>query len=305
MSTDLVPAANMAALDALDPETRELAITSALEQANSWLAHVDRATEPVENIANFRAYVITVAEASRRLKVSKECQVRAGAVVRHSERTLGLSIREGQERGEIARTGQQGGRAVLPPHAHQPRSDSTLLLPSDLVGKSELSGNDAGIYHLTDGVTDEQFEVAVEVAQEEGNISRANVVRKIREIAEPSTYREQQDAKWARVVDMAERGYTSPQIAREVDMSYEGLRLGAKKRGIDIRADRVVGKVRRLDTNRIIRQSVIDLEGIAAGLALINPDDIDQDEAQTWVDSLNQSIKAIAKARTVIKESLQ
>ena len=40
-------------------------------------------------------------------------------------------------------------------------------------------GNQAGIYDMTDGVPDEKFEAAITEAKTEGNLSRANVVRKV------------------------------------------------------------------------------------------------------------------------------
>lgn len=300
-ATDLVPMANAAALDSLDPHAREVAITSMLDQARTWLAHAVEFTAPAQDIAEFRAFIATAAETARRLKVSKEIQLDAEVMVRRTERALGQAIRDGQERGEIRGRGQG---AATPPGARN-RSDQHLASPRDFASMDELIGNGAGIYDLADGVSDEQFEVALEVAREEGNPSRANVVRKVREVTdEPGTYAERQEAKWARIAEMAASGHTRDQIAREVGMTTEGIRNGAQQRGIDIRADRVVGRTRRLDTNRIIRQSVLDLEGIVASLALINRDDIDPEEAQTWVDSLNQSIKALSKARTAIKESI-
>lgn len=300
MSTDLVPAANMAALDTLDPETRELMITSALEQANSWLAHVDLATEPVENIANFRAYVATVAEASRRLKVSKECQMHAEVVVRRSERTLGLSIREGQSRGDIRRHGEGSHESQLP-------VDSRKLSPSEFAKESELMGNGAGIYQLADDVTDEHFEEAIVRAQEERNVSRANVVRKVRE-AKSGT--ERQTEKWDLVADMALKGYSSPQVAHEIGAGEQWLRTGAKARGITFPADKHVLNRRRLDMRRVIGETVSQLGSIAEttnnliSVDAIRASEIGGDEIQEWVDSLTVSIKALSKALKTIKESI-
>jgi hypothetical protein len=53
--------------------------------------------------------------------------------------------------------------------------------PSDFASPVELRGNGAGIYHLTDGVSDEDFEDAVAAAKAEQDLSRANIVRKIRQ----------------------------------------------------------------------------------------------------------------------------
>ncbi|MGV0796361.1 hypothetical protein ABQF26_05315 [Mycolicibacterium elephantis] len=58
--------------------------------------------------------------------------------------------------------------------------------PTDYAKRSELVGNgitDNGIYGITDGVSDEQFEEAITEARNTGNLSRANVARKCRERA--------------------------------------------------------------------------------------------------------------------------
>ena len=52
--------------------------------------------------------------------------------------------------------------------------------PYDYVSKNEMHGNAAGIAAITDGVSDEQFEEALTEAKSEGNLSRANVVRKLK-----------------------------------------------------------------------------------------------------------------------------
>lgn len=116
------------------------------------------------------------------------------------------------------------------------------------------------------------------------------------------TYIEQHAAKWGRIAALAASGSASSQIAREVGMSEAGVKSGAKDRGIDIRADRVLGRVHRLDSNRIIRESVSALENIVNGFALINYDDIDMGEADEWTGSLEKSRTALSQAIAQIKK---
>lgn len=298
-ATDIVPADNIAALDTLDAESREVAITGMLDQARTWLAHAVESTAPAQSIADFKAYIATAAETAKRLRVSKEIQQDAEVMVRRSERALGQSIRSGQDTGEILPHGVRRDRPG------QDRVTSTVL--TDLVTEHEWRGNGSGIKEMTDGVTDEEFDEALDRAQDEGNVSRANVVRKVREVQSGT---ESQQAKWERIAEMAERGHSSAQIAREVGMTEEGVRAGARREGIDIRADRIVGRTRRLDMRRVIEQTVSELESIATTTnSLISADGIrtaaiDRDEIQTWVDSLTRSLKALSKARNTIKESI-
>jgi len=286
--TDIVPATNMAELDTLDPQSREVAMLGMLEQAHTWLAHAVETSAPARDIADFKAFIATAADAAKRLKVSKEIQVDAEVMVRRSERALGQSIRGGQERGEIATNGERLNRG----------------LPTEKTSADEFfsgGGETSDVYALTDDVTDDDFETAIEGAKDEGNVSRANVVRKIRAPGE-STYSEQHAAKWERIAALAKSGSASSQIAREVGMSEAGVKSGAKDRGIDIRADRVLGRVHRLDSNRIIRESVSALENIVNGFALINYDDIDMGEADEWTGSLEKSRTALSQAIAQIKK---
>jgi len=297
--TDIVPATNMAELDTLDPQSREVAMLGMLEQAHTWLAHAVETSAPARDIADFKAFIATAADAAKRLKVSKEIQVDAEVMVRRSERALGQSIRGGQEAGEI-RTRESS----LKPGGPAGKSSYT---PSSLPSPREFFHHDderSDTYAMTDDVNDDDFETALTEAKDEGNVSRANVVRKIKAPRE-STYAEQQAAKWDRVTTLAATGSTTRQIAADVGMSEGGVKAGAKQHDIDIRADRVVGRTRRLDSNRIIRECVAELEGVVSGLALVNYNDIDPEEAPTWVDSLTKSMSAISKANRQIKESLQ
>jgi len=278
-----------------------------LDQARTWLAHAVESSAPAQDIANFKAFIATAAETARRLKVSKEIQVDAEVMVRRSERALGQAIRSGQERGEIASAGRQERRGNQYGSGGTSISSSSIAAATDFVPQSDLSGNGGAIYAMTDNVTDADFETALTAAQDEQNVSRANVVRKVREV---QTGAEAQQEKWARVAEMADRGYSSPQIARELGVGEEGLRQGARVRGIEIRADRILGNVRRFDMRRIVSQTVADLEAIAVtAAALITTDGIiaagiETEEIQTWVDSLNQSLTALRKATNQIAKAI-
>ena len=59
-------------------------------------------------------------------------------------------------------------------------SDNTKPSSYQYASRSELTRSSGSIYDLTDDVTDEQFDTALSEAKAEGNLSRANVVRKIK-----------------------------------------------------------------------------------------------------------------------------
>ena len=212
-------------------------------------------------------------------------------MVRRMEHALVTAIRDGQKAGEIESITEARSRA----RSNQNVGNALIAKPRPLDFEPNLYSNGSQLLQMADGVSREDFETALSEAKDEGNVSRANVVRKIKAPSE-STYSEQHAAKWDRIATLAATGSASSQIARDVGMSEAGVKAGAKERGIDIRADRVLGRVHRLDSNRIIRESVSALENIISGLDLINPDDIDPEEAQKWIDSLTASRNALSKA---------
>lgn len=179
MTADLVPADNMTALEALDPQARELAVTNMLTEARAWLAHAVEATEP-RTIAEFKAQMATVAEVTKQLNLSKEIQLDATEMVRRAERGVGVAIRKGQADGMIRRAGSESFTGNQHVRGVVDVSDNTKPSPYQYASRSELTNSSGSIYDMTDDVTDEEFEQGITEAKAEGNLSRANVVRKLR-----------------------------------------------------------------------------------------------------------------------------
>lgn len=185
----------IAALEASDPERAELEITDALTFSNEMLRAVSDVTahEPTTGahlasagIGAAKLTAVRAAEFSKRLDLSKDTVLEAQMQQRRWERALGVAIREGQERGEIRSNGQ---------HA----SCAAVSSPSDYAKQADLTHPERGIYALTDNATDEQFEAALTEARNDNNVSRANVVRKLKE---------------ARLVDIATGEVYDPETPR-------------------------------------------------------------------------------------------
>lgn len=158
----------------IDP-TNEVAVTSYLSQARDWLSRAVDETGP-EQIAHAKAEIATAAEATKQLGLSKEIQLDAQEMVRRAEYALAKSIRKGQAEGTIATHGGPGRRSTA--------GTPTLKSPSEFASKQELSGaghQQPGAYALADGVSGDAFDTAIDAAKAEGNLSRANVARKVRE----------------------------------------------------------------------------------------------------------------------------
>lgn len=253
-TTDLVPAANLAALDAMEPATREVAVTHMLSEARQWLAHAVESTGP-QQIADFKAFVATVEESTRQLNLSKDIQLDATEMVRRAERGIGVAIRRGQDAGEIRRRGQGGAPA---PGSQGPRSDTTLSSPEDFASHASLASNGTGIYQMTDGVSDQQFDSAITEAKAEGNLGRANLVRKIRGEAPVSSSQR-------------------PEVLR---------------------------KTRRLDSNRIVEQTVLQVAGIDSLFGEIDFAELDRSEIPHWIKSLTASITALRTLRLSLSKEI-
>ena len=199
---------------------REVFVSSLIERAGLELKRAVEAGESADVMAGFKDQAAAIADLSRRLGLSKDAVLDAQVLQRRAERGLGVAIREGQAVGEIARQGQGGG---TPPGATS-RGDRDVVLTTEFADKDTLTR----MYQLTDDVSEEQFESATSEARAEGNVSRNNVIRKIKNLP---TFSEQQADKWQTVRDLANDRLTSPQIAKRVGMTEEGLRAGARREG--------------------------------------------------------------------------
>jgi hypothetical protein len=169
---------------------------------------------------------------------------------------------------------------------------------------------------MTDGVSDTDFEDALGEAKAEGNLSRANVVRKIRQRRPtptgagghvPDSADRSPEAAACRqelIGEFAASGMSSRQIAQRLGICEDTVRQVARDHGIDIRADTVLGRTRRPDSNRIVRETVHALEGLAMGVELADPAGFDAAEAAEWAVSMNRSIRLLTKFVRQMKETI-
>src|SRR5439155_1151326 len=151
-------------------------VVQACQRAKAWLREALEHGE-IDPIAEIKSQAEAVRVYTAQKQLGKDAQLAAAEIVRRAERGIGVAIRRGQHDGEIRRRGDRGGRAAG-------NGDGNTISrpgPADYATTGELRGNGAGIYHMTDGVSDEDFEQALADAKTEQDLSRANVVRKIRQ----------------------------------------------------------------------------------------------------------------------------
>ena len=157
---------------------REELITTTLEQSAELLSLVTRATDPAAFAKAGKSSAEMASHYAKRLDVSKDLQADATQQIRRWERMLSSSLRAGQADGTI-RTKES---SLIPGGPANAGSTPSVLpaAPTDYAKRGELYGA-ASIYALSDNVSDDEFDSALSEARAEGNVSRANVVRKIKE----------------------------------------------------------------------------------------------------------------------------
>lgn len=140
-------------------------IELACRQACEWLkAGTDI---PLEAVVETRAQAAAVAAFTMQKRLGKDAELAALEVQRRAERGIGLAVRRAQEAGEIRGQGSRSdtGKGSAKPLAHEAAGFTRhSMVP---------------IFAVTDGVTDDDFENAVESAKAEGDLSRATVIRKV------------------------------------------------------------------------------------------------------------------------------
>lgn len=285
---------DVASLESLDPASQELAVTMMLDQSRQWLERAKESTTPARDVADFKAFVATVAEAAKQKKLSEDIQLDALEMVRRSEDALGRAVREGQRAGEILVRGE-----VVNLRNQHGGDRRYATIPK--ISPDEFFGNAAertAIYEMADAST-EEVELALSVAKDEGNLSRRNVQKTLREVRSSSS--ELLAEKWFLIEDYAGRGFTSTQIAKTVGMSEKWLRTQAADRGIAFPADKITGS-RRIDPLKVIENVVASVEASGSALDLVTFEDVTPEQAEEWGARLEAGLRAIRSLRNSLKE---
>jgi transposase len=290
-------------------------VVQACQRAKAWLQEALEHGE-IGQVAEIKSQAEAVRVYTTQKQLGKDAQLAAAEIVRRAERGIGVAIRRGQHNGEIARRGDRGGCGAPGVYGGNPgaRRGDHLGSPGSFFRHGDER---ADAYAMTDGVSDTDFDDALRQAKAEGNLSRANVVRKIRQ------RRHNPPAPGGHVPDSADRspeavarrqelieefaasGMSSRQIAQRLGIGDDTVRQVARERGIDIPADTVLGRTRRPDSNRIVRETVHALEGLAMGVELADPAGLDSAEAAEWAVSMTRSIRLLTRFVRQMKETIR
>jgi hypothetical protein len=287
-------------------------VVQACERAKAWLEEALEHGE-IEQIAEIKSQAEAVRVYTAQKQLGMDAQLAAAEIVRRAERGIGVAIRRGQQGGQIARRGERGSRGAPGVHGGNPGDRR-----GDHLGSSQpffRHGDErADAYAMTDGVSDTDFEDALGEARAEANLSRANVVRKIRQrrgnpgapgqqLPDPTDRSPGAAACRMELIGrFAGSGMSSQQIGERLGIGDDRVRQLARVHGIGIRADAVLGRTRRPDSARIVRETVHALEGLALGVELADPAGLGPAEAADWAASMTRSLKALSKFARQMKE---
>jgi hypothetical protein len=266
---------------ARDPGAR---IIVSCERAKEWLAAA-LAGDDMERISEIKSQAEAIRVYTIQRQLGKDAELSAAEIVRRAERCIGLAIRKGQAEGRINTRGDQ--------RSDQHR-EKTLVSPSVYLAPGDATVN---AYAMADNVSDEAFEAAIGEAKAEGNLSRANVVRKVTRVSSNSD-------RWDRLAGLAAEGHSSHQIATILGVSRETVMVRAKKIGLSIHADAVVGKTRRIDPERVLRSFAETLESLAPSCEQIEPEKIDRAVVAECLGLIDDACRAIGRLRSRLRRAL-
>jgi hypothetical protein len=285
-------------------------IIAACEQAKTQLREALEDGE-IDRVAEIRPRAEAVRALAAQKSLGNDARLAATELVRRAERCIGVAIRRGQEEGTIR--GPHEGKLMRRPGSTEP-----LRSPREFGTLHELSGDGnriKGIYDLTDGVSDEDFEAAVKEARAEGNLSRANVARKAQAraadaagpgddwIPVPGRHPGASAQRRSLIRKWAAQGYSSHQMGGLLSMRDDGVRRIAAAAGIAIAADKATANSRHLDSARIVRETVHSLEGLVMGIELADVASLNRAEAAEWAASLTTSVRALNRFARQLKET--
>lgn len=260
-------------------------IDSLLAQARQWEA---RDTTDFAPLIALREKLAPIVQSTR---YQPHLHLDACEALRRTERATGLAVRRAQQTGALRSKGVNRFGATTPaPHEALGLSQSTGMTP----------------FYVAAETSQDVFEQALQLCRQRGVMGQRPMMDTIRTLQGtiPASTEELTDYRARRIERLAASNHTSRQIADELGVRADVVAEIASKYRIDISADAVTGKRhRRLNPAKVIRETVLSLEGLVSGLSLVDScdyDDFDHAEAAEWAASLATSISAF----TTLKKEL-
>lgn len=204
MTTALVPVGEGGDLER-DP-VQYMAVV--LNRAKEWLSEATR----IEDVRQQRAVAVGYESYIREKELAFDAQLSATEIVRRCEVRLVELIREGQAQGVIHTPATTRKRIDV-------TTGTSILTVAEAMGMAGGKSRD-DVYAMA-SVSKDEFEDALAVAKSEGNLSRANVVRKVKGEAAPKSDR----SEWHHKTRHLDSNRILITLAQELDALTAGLEL--------------------------------------------------------------------------------
>lgn len=217
---------------------------------------------------------------------------------RRADRALTVAVRRAQEAGIV-----RSNRSATTGRPSDPSLPSPRRWTSHGNTRQEL-------YALTDRVSDEEFERALGAARTDGNLSRRNVLRHIRQaertddwVPNPEDHTSPAAARRVQLIrEMAQGNMSSRQISDRIGTLAGTIRMIARRNNIEIPADKIIGKTRWQNADRIMEETANALAGLAMSMELVDPAGVDRTLAPGWLASIAASVKTINQVTKSVRE---
>lgn len=230
-------------------------------------------------VADLRRRLGKVTIAIFRRNFSQSANLDAQNASRIADRALGLALHDAQKAGLV-----RGKR-------HQSRS---AIKVKDVLGNSDR----APMYRLA--VPQEEFDEAVRRARASGSLSITAVIAEL-----PTPLTLDQEARRARIDELAEQGWSSRQISKELNIGAGTIRDLARKFNITIHADVVSRNTRLLDPARIVTEAIPTIDGVGAAAQQLDEEDIvkiDPAQAKEWARQLREALIPVLALQRTLRE---
>lgn len=138
---------------------------------------------------------------------------------------------------------------------------------------------------------------------ESGEISVREAHRQVTEPDAPKATKKSRAIRVAEITKLAAEGFRSEQIAEQIGLGNARVRDIALKEGITL-PDSGIRNTRRINSYRVIEETVHTLSGCALGLSTIDGTklDIGEIDAAEWGEQITLALRPINKLRKQLKE---
>jgi len=249
--------------------------TARLDDVKVWLAE----TDDVDQVALASTLLAKIRPSTNQHRPTPLAVLDIDESMRRAERRLGELVRAGQAAGTINRTRSGPGRSSR-----------------EITDRHRLHWG----YVMFDGVSDEQFDAAINEGRRQGSLQRKlleEILHPI-QVAHRRETRKGHERTWMPLTErldqirrLANTGHRSNQIAQMLGISGDHVRRLAKTHDIRLPEGRTGS--RTINADRVMAESTSTLEGVAMAIGLIDTDELDPGRVPEWAASLKDSIRTL------------